>query len=129
MADVKSQNNEKLTFLRNKPPRWNEATQSHCLNFGGRVTLPSIKNFQLIAEKDGKEKVGRIDRVKDSVSNKFLYPHPFTHSPTCSYIEATVVMQFGRCGPEYFTLDARGPMTPLTAFAIALTSFDAYDNA
>ncbi len=53
MADVKSQNNEKLTFLKNKPPRWNEATQSHCLNFGGRVTLPSIKNFQLIAEKDG----------------------------------------------------------------------------
>ncbi|TPX38188.1 hypothetical protein SmJEL517_g00205 [Synchytrium microbalum] len=50
LADTRAQNTSKLHFLRNKPPRWNEATQSHCLNFGGRVTLPSIKNFQLIAD-------------------------------------------------------------------------------
>ena len=53
MADIKSQNTEKLLFLSNKPPRWNETTQSHCLNFGGRVTQPSIKNFQLIMDKNG----------------------------------------------------------------------------
>jgi len=28
-----------------------KATQSHCLNFSGRVTQPSIKNFQLIYDK------------------------------------------------------------------------------
>ncbi|KAJ3194890.1 hypothetical protein HK101_001661 [Irineochytrium annulatum] len=95
MTDVKNQNTDKLLFLGNKPPRWNETTQSHCLNFGGRVTQPSIKNFQLI--------VGKND----------------------SYI----IMQFGRCGPDYFTLDVRYPMTPLEAFAIALTTFDAYDSA
>ncbi|KAJ3213295.1 Tubby- protein 3 [Dinochytrium kinnereticum] len=95
MADIKAQNTEKLLFLQNKPPRWNETTQSHCLNFGGRVTQPSIKNFQLI--------IGKND----------------------SYI----VMQFGRCGPDYFTLDVRHPMTPMEAFAIALTTFDAYDSA
>ncbi|TPX45816.1 hypothetical protein SeLEV6574_g03634 [Synchytrium endobioticum] len=50
LADLRAQNTSKLHFLRNKPPRWNEATQSHCLNFGGRVTLPSIKNFQLITD-------------------------------------------------------------------------------
>jgi hypothetical protein len=33
--------------LRNKEPRWNEALQAYCLNFGGRVTHPSVKNFQL----------------------------------------------------------------------------------
>ncbi|KAJ3018990.1 Tubby- protein 3 [Thoreauomyces humboldtii] len=95
MSDVKTQNTSKLLFLRNKPPRWNEATQSHCLNFGGRVTQPSIKNCQLIGSEN----------------------------------ENFVVMQFGRCGPDYFTLDVRYPMTPLEAFAVALTTFDAYDNA
>jgi hypothetical protein len=53
MADVNAKNTDKLMFLHNKTPRWNESTQSHCLNFGGRVSLPSIKNFQLVAEKDG----------------------------------------------------------------------------
>lgn len=53
MGDVKSQNNNILKFLKNKSPRWNHATQSHCLNFGGRVTQPSIKNFQIVAEGDG----------------------------------------------------------------------------
>ena len=50
--DFKAKNNKNLFFLKNKAPRWNEATQSHCLNFGGRVTQPSIKNMQLIAETD-----------------------------------------------------------------------------
>jgi hypothetical protein len=39
--------------MKNKAPRWNEATQSHCLNFGGRVTQPSIKNMQLISDSTG----------------------------------------------------------------------------
>ncbi|KAH6567041.1 hypothetical protein BASA60_009195 [Batrachochytrium salamandrivorans] len=94
MADVKSKNVNKLLFLKNKPPKWNEATQSHCLNFGGRVTQPSIKNMQLIAEND----------------------------------ENHIVLQFGRCGPDLFTLDVRWPMTPIEAFVIALTTFDVYDS-
>lgn len=53
VEDLRIRNHEKLKFLRNKPPRWNETTQTHCLNFGGRVTMPSIKNFQLIHEHDG----------------------------------------------------------------------------
>ena len=46
---MKSKNTIKWTQLRNKNPRWNETTQSHCLNFGGRVTQPSVKNLQLIS--------------------------------------------------------------------------------
>ncbi|KAJ3141558.1 Tubby- protein 3 [Geranomyces variabilis] len=95
MSDIKTQNTDKLLFLRNKPPRWNEATQSHCLNFGGRVTQPSIKNCQLIGSEN----------------------------------ENFVVMQFGRCGPDYFTLDVRYPMTPLEAFGVALSTFDAFDKS
>jgi hypothetical protein len=53
IEDIRIRNTDKLLFMRNKPPRWNEATQTHCLNFGGRVTMPSIKNFQLITDNDG----------------------------------------------------------------------------
>ncbi|KAL2917565.1 hypothetical protein HK105_202850 [Polyrhizophydium stewartii] len=95
MADLKSKSTNKLLFLKNKTPRWNEATQSHCLNFGGRVTQPSIKNMQLITDED----------------------------------ENYIVLQFGRCGPDLFTLDVRWPMTPVEAFAIALSTFEAYDKA
>ena len=35
--------------LRNKPPRWNAALGAYCLNFGGRVTQASVKNFQLVS--------------------------------------------------------------------------------
>lgn len=45
------------------------------------------------------------------------------------YLENELVMQFGRCGSDFFSMDIRGPLRPVEAFAIALTTFDAYDNA
>ena len=36
-----------VVALQSVAPRWNEALGAYCLNFGGRVTLPSVKNFQL----------------------------------------------------------------------------------
>jgi hypothetical protein len=36
-----------LLMLRNRTPRWNESIRAFCLNFGGRVTVASVKNFQL----------------------------------------------------------------------------------
>ena len=94
-ADFKANDPSKLFFMKNVSPRWNETTQSHYLNFGGRVTQPSIKNMQIVSELD----------------------------------ENYIVMQFGRCGTDVFTLDARWPITPIEAFGIALSTFDAYDNA
>lgn len=38
--------------MRNKPPKWNEQLTAYCLNFKGRVTQASVKNFQLVAEAD-----------------------------------------------------------------------------
>ncbi|KAK8972773.1 hypothetical protein V6N11_019908 [Hibiscus sabdariffa] len=35
--------------LRNKSLRWHEQLQCWCLNFHGRVTVASVKNFQLVA--------------------------------------------------------------------------------
>ena len=41
-----------LIVLRNKAPRWNEGMRAFCLNFGGRVSVASVKNFQLAADGD-----------------------------------------------------------------------------
>ena len=51
-----------LVELKNKTPVWNEESQSYVLNFHGRVTQASVKNFQVIHESDGelKNSVGII---------------------------------------------------------------------
>ncbi|CAF4085981.1 unnamed protein product [Rotaria sp. Silwood2] len=41
-----------LLELHNKAPVWNEETQSYVLNFHGRVTQASVKNFQIVHEDD-----------------------------------------------------------------------------
>ncbi|ORZ23741.1 hypothetical protein BCR41DRAFT_245202 [Lobosporangium transversale] len=41
-----------LLVLRNKSPQWNDETNSFVLNFGGRVSLASVKNFQIIHDND-----------------------------------------------------------------------------
>jgi len=40
----------KVTLLHNKAPKWNEKVAAFVLNFNGRVTMASVKNFQLVAE-------------------------------------------------------------------------------
>jgi hypothetical protein len=54
-------NNTTQFILRNKPPIWNETSQVYQLDFGGRVTQESAKNFQI--EYQGKQvmQFGRID--------------------------------------------------------------------
>lgn len=43
---------ESLIELHNKPPIWNEDTGSYTLNFQGRVTQASVKNFQIVHADD-----------------------------------------------------------------------------
>lgn len=45
-----------MTVMQNKPPKWNEQMQAYCLNFHGRVTHASVKNFQLVSD-DNKEHI------------------------------------------------------------------------
>ncbi|KAF9926499.1 hypothetical protein FBU30_003938 [Linnemannia zychae] len=49
MTDRDSTN---LLVLRNKSPQWNDDTNSFVLNFGGRVSLASVKNFQIVHDND-----------------------------------------------------------------------------
>lgn len=50
---------ENLIELHNKAPVWNDDTQSYVLNFHGRVTQASVKNFQIVHENDRKP-TGRV---------------------------------------------------------------------
>ena len=38
---------DRLILLENKPPSWNNEAGAYVLNFNGRVTMASVKNFQL----------------------------------------------------------------------------------
>lgn len=49
----RGKNSKYRTFVDN-PPQWNPKTNTYVYDFKGRVTEPSIKNFQLIPEVDGK---------------------------------------------------------------------------
>ncbi|GKC72266.1 tubby-like F-box protein 3 [Tanacetum coccineum] len=56
-GSLSAQKNSML-MLKNKAPRWHEQLQCWCLNFNGRVTVASVKNFQLVASlENGDENV------------------------------------------------------------------------
>jgi tubby-related protein 1 len=87
--DEKLSQRDLMSFV-NKAPSWNKEIKAYALNFSGRVTMASVKNFQLINESDRNE----------------------------------IYLQFGRTGKDEFILDLQWPLSPLQAFAFALSSFD-----
>uniref|UniRef100_A0A5B6Z388 Putative Tubby like protein 3 isoform 1 n=1 Tax=Davidia involucrata TaxID=16924 RepID=A0A5B6Z388_DAVIN len=86
-----------MLVLKNKAPRWHEQLQCWCLNFNGRVTVASIKNFQLVV----------------SLENGVSGPE-----------HENVILQFGKVGKDVFTMDYQYPISAFRAFAICLSSFD-----
>ncbi|CAN8313296.1 unnamed protein product [Cochlearia groenlandica] len=95
-------------ILKNKQPRWHEQLQCWCLNFRGRVTVASVKNFQLVASR---------------------HPLPTTQGaaaggPPQHQEQDKVILQFGKVGKDMFTMDYRYPLSAFQAFAICLSSFD-----
>uniref|UniRef100_A0A3Q2TPW0 TUB bipartite transcription factor n=1 Tax=Fundulus heteroclitus TaxID=8078 RepID=A0A3Q2TPW0_FUNHE len=52
LARWQNKNTETVIELHNKTPVWNDDTQSYVLNFHGRVTQASVKNFQIIHDND-----------------------------------------------------------------------------
>ncbi|XP_061688316.1 tubby-related protein 1-like [Syngnathoides biaculeatus] len=66
---------ENLIELHNKTPVWNEETASHVLNFNGRVTQASIKNFQIVHSKDLDYIVMQFGRIADDIFTlDYKYP-------------------------------------------------------
>ncbi|XP_014877292.1 tubby protein homolog [Poecilia latipinna] len=68
-------NTDKLVTLVNKSPTWNEQTQSYVLNFHGRVTQASVKNFQIIHPDNEDYIVMQFGRVAEDVfSMDYSFP-------------------------------------------------------
>ncbi|QHO14420.1 Tubby-like F-box protein [Arachis hypogaea] len=97
---------ERPLVLKNKAPRWHEQLQCWCLNFRGRVTVASVKNFQLIA------------------ATQPPAGTPTPSQPTQSSDHDKIILHFGKVGKDMFTMDYRYPLSAFQAFAICLTSFD-----
>jgi len=65
----------KITVLTNRAPKWNEQVGAYVLNFNGRVTMASVKNFQLIQENDEDKVILQFGRVaKDKFTMDFMHP-------------------------------------------------------
>ncbi|KAJ7564131.1 hypothetical protein O6H91_02G003700 [Diphasiastrum complanatum] len=94
-----SPSKDRPLVLKNKAPRWHEQLQCWCLNFRGRVTVASVKNFQLVAATEPTQSISQSDYDK-------------------------VLLQFGKIGKDIFTMDYRYPLSAFQAFAICLSSFD-----
>ncbi|PON88249.1 F-box domain containing protein [Trema orientale] len=91
-----SQSHEALV-LKNKSPRWHEQLQCWCLNFHGRVTVASVKNFQLVASPENGPSGPEHEKI---------------------------ILQFGKVDKDLFTMDYRYPISAFQAFAICLSNFD-----
>ncbi|XP_019749333.1 tubby protein homolog [Hippocampus comes] len=75
LARHANNNMDKLVTLVNKCPSWNEQTQSYVLNFHGRVTQASVKNFQIIHPENGDYIVMQFGRVSEDVfSMDYSFP-------------------------------------------------------
>ncbi|XP_029954226.1 tubby protein [Salarias fasciatus] len=68
-------NTDKLVTLVNKSPSWNDQTQSYVLNFHGRVTKASVKNFQIIHPDNEDYIVMQFGRLAEDVfSMDYSFP-------------------------------------------------------
>ncbi|URE48580.1 Tub family [Musa troglodytarum] len=63
------QTNGAPLMLKNKAPRWHEQLQCWCLNFRGRVTVASVKNFQLVAAADPSCHVSLAEQEKSYIDD------------------------------------------------------------
>ena len=120
--------------LHNKSPMWNEASQVYQLDFGGRVTQESAKNFQV--EYKGQQvrtfsvKTYKLwtllcknlgDKTTSEVARIETYFFIFTIT-FYSHFSSIQVMQFGRIDNNAYTLDFQYPFTAVQAFAVALAN-------
>jgi hypothetical protein len=95
----------------NKQPYWLDSIQAYSLDFSGRVTLPSNKNFQLVL--DGNPALG--NRSTSSANQQYQHPGG-----------SDITLQFGKvfaaASVEVYTVDVAWPLSPVQAFGVSLTA-------
>ncbi|XP_020178570.1 tubby-like F-box protein 8 isoform X1 [Aegilops tauschii subsp. strangulata] len=112
--DEDGESKERPLVLRNKVPRWHEQLQCWCLNFRGRVTIASVKNFQLIA----------APSQPPPPAAGAPAPTPAPSQPAPAPEQDKIILQFGKVSKDMFTMDYRYPLSAFQAFAMCLSSFD-----
>jgi tubby and related proteins len=66
---------ENIIKLENKKPVWNAELRSYALNFNGRVTVPSVKNFQIVHSQHAEYIIQQFGKVnQDMYTCDFSYP-------------------------------------------------------
>uniref|UniRef100_A0A7S2G0K3 Tubby C-terminal domain-containing protein n=1 Tax=Haptolina brevifila TaxID=156173 RepID=A0A7S2G0K3_9EUKA len=71
-----AKNDNDVQILKNKQPKWNDQVGAYVLNFNGRVTRASVKNFQLCnVARDPDHVVMQFGRVgKDAFTMDYQWP-------------------------------------------------------
>jgi Tub family len=67
-----------LLALQNRPPWWNDELQAFVLNFGGRVSVASVKNFQLCDRTDHDRIMLQFGRIQGRHSFTMDFQYPLT---------------------------------------------------
>ena len=75
---VRSETDYGLMALQNRPPWWNVELGSFVLNFGGRVSVASVKNFQLCTRTDHETIMLQFGRIDGRHSFTMDFQHPLT---------------------------------------------------
>lgn len=64
-----------LVIMHNKPPRWNDELNAYCLNFNGRVTEASVKNFQLVTDDNQSHVILQFGKIgKNTFTMDYQWP-------------------------------------------------------
>ena len=121
-----AKNDDDVQILKNKQPKWNDQVGAYVLNFNGRVTRASVKNFQLCnMARDPDTVLMQFGRVgKDSFNMDYQYPlcalqafgialSSFDYKIACEWCAHP------RCRPAHPARPslARAPSTPPVALA------------
>jgi hypothetical protein len=104
-----------FAVLRNKAPRWHETYQCWCLDFGGRVTTASVKNFQLTAGGQGRV---LMQFGRTSHKDVFVMDFQVSGGRDCAMCATT----HGHCLTPLWPV--QHPLSAVQAFAVALSAFD-----
>ena len=108
LTHYKENNMERLIVGRNKRPCWDEAAGGHTLNFRGRVTEKSVKNFQIkCSVLSGEKTVLQFGRVVKKI----------TFEPDCFPDIPDVFLAFVSFQVTYFFFFNLVPIIPLNSFS------------
>jgi len=85
-----------------------------------------VKNFQLVAAGgDGGEK-SFVSNASNAAGNNSDNSNGNSNGSNSKSTKnkKNVLLQFGKTGKDSFSMDVRGPLTPLQGFLICLTALD-----